>query len=308
MAPRALIAHLLLTSGFLGAPLALLGLHEVQVASATPSPLKPGSSGANEAPADDKPEADEDGPKPDAKPKAAPALARVKVREEGGMLLLPGGRFPMGVGLPKSPPNERPQRIVAVSAFWMDRTEVTVGAYRACVEEKRCERPRTNSASCTYDLGDAELPVSCVRWADAEAFCKSRKKRLPTEAEWEYSARGPVGYVFPWGNRLPDCKLANTLVRDNSGRTCAARPWRVGSAPHNASIFGVLDLGGNVEEWTHDWYTERLSDLSPRSGASHSIRGGGWQSPPSRSRATTRDWGSALEAGPNIGFRCAKDP
>ncbi len=241
------------------------------------------------------------------KPKPPPGISRVKVQERDGMLLLPGGRFPMGTNNPKAPPNERPQRVVTVGAFWLDRTEVTVGAYRACVEAKRCERPQVQSMSCTYDLGDAELPVSCVRWSDAEAFCKSAQKRLPKEAEWEFAARGPEGYAYPWGNRSPDCKLANTLIRETSGRACQGRPWRVGTAPANASKHGVLDLGGNVEEWTADWYTERVGALAPLAGASHTLRGGGWQSTPGRSRGSTRDWGSALESGPNVGFRCARD-
>ena len=244
-------------------------------------------------------------PEPAAKAKPPP-MRRVRVPERDGMLLIPGGRFPMGTNNPKAP-NERPQRVVTVGAFWLDRTEVTVGAYRACVDAKRCERPQRRSATCTYDLGDPELPVSCVRWSDADAFCKSVHKRLPAEAEWEFAARGPEGAGYPWGSRFPDCKLANTLVRESSGRTCHPRPWRVGSVPANASKYGVLDLSGNVQEWTADWYTERLGSLAPLAGASHTLRGGGWLSTPGQSRAAARDWASVLEAGPNVGLRCARD-
>ncbi len=249
---------------------------------------------------------DGDGQEPTEPAKPPPQRARVRVPERDGMLLIPGGRFPMGTNNPKTP-NERPQRVVTVGAFWLDRTEVTVGAYRACVDAKRCERPQRRSATCTYDLGDPELPVSCVRWSDADTYCKSVNKRLPAEAEWEFAARGPEGWGYPWGTRYPDCKLANTLLRENSGRTCHTRPWPVGSAPANASKYGVLDLSGNVQEWTADWYTERLGSLAPLSGASHTLRGGGWLSTPNQSRAAARDWASALEAGPNVGFRCARD-
>jgi formylglycine-generating enzyme required for sulfatase activity len=99
-----------------------------------------------------------------------------------------------------------------------------------------------------------------------------------------------------------------TLINDQSGKSCAPRPARVGSHPSGASIFGVQDMSGNVEEWTADWYSESVgAGPAPRAGAAHVLRGGGWLSPPSLSRTTTRDWGSAVEAGPNVGFRCARD-
>ncbi len=264
--------------------------------------VSPGAKGEVDTDDDAHPHVEPTKPKP-----ATFTLTRIKLSEREGMLLVPGGRFAMGTNMPKAPLNERPPRTVVVAPYWLDRTEVTVSAYRACVEHNHCERPRKSSASCTFDLGDGALPVSCVRWADADAYCQSVQKRLPTEIEWEFAARGSSGYMYPWGNRFSDCKLANTLIRDNSGRPCASHPSRVGSTQSNASVFGFLDMAGNVQEWTGDWYTETLSDLAPRAGASHTLRGGGWLSSPSRSRTTTRDWGSALEAGPNVGFRCARD-
>jgi len=98
------------------------------------------------------------------------------------------------------------------------------------------------------------------------------------------------------------------LLNEQSGKSCQPRPARVGSHPGGASVFGVMDMSGNVEEWTDDWYVESLgTGPAPRSGAAHVLRGGGWLSPPSMSRTTSRNWGSALEAGPNVGFRCARD-
>jgi formylglycine-generating enzyme required for sulfatase activity len=82
----------------------------------------------------------------------------------------------------------------------------------------------------------------------------------------------------------------------------------VGTHPSGASPFGVLDLAGNVEEWTSDWYAESVAEGAvPQAGASHVLRGGGWLSPPSMSRTSSRNWGSSLEAGPNVGVRCAKE-
>jgi formylglycine-generating enzyme required for sulfatase activity len=146
-----------------------------------------------------------------------------------------------------------------------------------------------------------------VHWRDADAYCRFAGRRLPTEREWEYAARGAFPTSFPWGG-VASCSNAATLVNEQSGKSCVSRPVRVGTHPSGASVFGVQDMSGNVEEWTGDWYVEALGPgPAPRAGAAHVLRGGGWLSPPSQSRTTSRDWGSALESGPNTGFRCAKD-
>jgi formylglycine-generating enzyme required for sulfatase activity len=225
-----------------------------------------------------------------------------------GMIRLPGGRFIMGSADRGSAPNERPAHAVTVAPFWIDRTEVSVRAYRACVERHACAVPERASSLCTYDMGDPDLPVSCVHWRDAEAYCRSAGKRLLHEAEWEYAARGTARVRYPWGNGT-SCGHAVTLLHEATGRSCGgARPARVGSHPSGASAFGVLDLSGNVEEWTGDWYVESLAEgAAPRAGASYVLRGGGWLSAPSAARTTARNWGSSLEAGPNVGIRCAKE-
>lgn len=235
------------------------------------------------------------------------APARQLAPLEGGMLHLGGGHFTMGSSNPHAPANERPARTLFVAPFWIDRAELSVGAYRACVEAGACARPAKTSAACTFDAGNPNLPVSCVHWRDADAYCRFVGKRLPTEREWEYAARGTSAMPFPWGV-APACANGVTLISDQSGKSCAPHPLRVGTHPGGASIFGAVDMSGNVEEWTSDWYVESLGPgPAPRSGAAHVLRGGGWLSPPSMSRTTSRNWGSALEAGPNVGLRCAKD-
>jgi serine/threonine-protein kinase len=243
----------------------------------------------------------------DESPQSRPVVVHQAVLARDGMLRFPGGHFTMGSSNQRAPANERPPRPATVSTFWMDRTEVTVGQYRSCVDAAACARPARTSATCTYDAGDPELPVSCVRWSDADAYCRFAGKRLPSEREWEYAARGTFATSFPWG-AAASCNNAITLVNDQSGRSCAPRPARVGAHPSGASLFGAQDMSGNVEEWTADWYVESLGPgPAPRAGAAHVLRGGGWLSAPSQSRTTSRNWGSALEAGPNVGFRCARD-
>jgi formylglycine-generating enzyme required for sulfatase activity len=266
-----------------------------------------GASAPREDGEPDEPRPDATGENPYEEAPAHPAPARVQLPMRDGMLRLPGGRFVMGSASLRAPANERPVRSLSVPPFWIDRTEVTVAAYRTCVATGVCPAPARASATCTYDADDPDLPVSCVHWADADAYCGWVGKRLPSEREWEFAARGPLAVPFPWGVGA-SCADAVTLISEQSGKSCARRPARVGTHPGGASVFGVQDLSGNLEEWTADWYVELLGPgPAPRAGAAHVLRGGGWLSTPSQSRTTSRNWGSALEAGANVGFRCAKD-
>lgn len=265
--------------------------------------------GAN-ARAQEDPELGEPPPPPSAPEPPPKKLAplRGKLPEKDGMVRVPGGTFILGSADSKSLPNERPSLVVTVAPFWIDRTEVTVGSYRGCVARHLCLRPK-RGAQCTFDGNDPSLPVSCVSFRDAETFCRSMDRRLPTETEWEFAAHGTYVMRYPWGGSTTGCSFAVTLRGDHTAYGCsAAGPAQVGSHPAGASPFGIHDMSGNVEEWVADWYVEtRTSGRPPRAGASHVLRGGGWMSTPQMSRTTSRIGGSALEAGPNVGFRCARN-
>lgn len=141
--------------------------------------------------------------------------------------------------------------LARVAGFEIDATEVTVAQYRACVRAGRCSIEHVDGGDATanlrpycnyYKSGTGLRPINCISWYQARAYCSWVGKRLPTSAEWEYAARGTDGRRYPWGNVRPD--VLHICWRR------AAGPCRVGSSPDDRSAFGVLDMGGNVDEWT----------------------------------------------------------
>jgi formylglycine-generating enzyme required for sulfatase activity len=254
-------------------------------------------------------------------PRHAPEATyeRRKVPTEGGMLQIPGGEFQMGYDGPlPGEPNEKPAHLVRVTTFWIDRTEVTVGDMRACIDRGGCTARLGTGPLCTLGRLDLKVSVNCVPWQAADAYCRAVGKRLPTEAEWELAAGAGQKTRFPWGSTPPTCGSAVTLMSNHSGASCSPHgPAQVATHPRGASPFGVEDMAGNVEEWVADWYADRYEaqptpsmatqSAGPAFGVAHVLRGGGWMSRPRDTRVTSRSWGSLNEAGPNVGFRCARD-
>ena len=144
--------------------------------------------------------------------------------------------------------DEKPAHEVCLDDFWLMQTEVTRAMYAACVAAGECsETPK----SYRYSEGDNQ-PINRVTWFQAHDYCASIGGRLPTEAEWEYAARGPESLVFPWGN---DFVGKNAVWADSSGDQTAD----VGSRPAGASWVGALDLSGNLWEWVSSIYRLSLS-------------------------------------------------
>jgi formylglycine-generating enzyme required for sulfatase activity len=206
---------------------------------------------------------------------------------------------------------------VTVSTFEIDRTEVTVEAYGRCVSAGACAPAAIPSGDARFDR--PTLPVTFVRWNDAVAFCTWARGRLPTEAEWEYAARGSNGRIYPWG-KVYNPHLCNhgAFAPDETDATDGFA-WLapVGSLRDGATPSGILDLAGNAAEWVNDFFEvdpeghgydgrPAVNPKGPQTGAFHVVRGGSFVSGAAWVRATAR---SALidPRSAHVGFRCAYD-
>lgn len=183
---------------------------------------------------------------PAALPSApAPSLAK----RADGMLLVPAGPFVMGAD-EGGEPDERPAHTVTLAAFYLDETEVTNEAYQEAVDAGVAVAPHPASAKANGYGPDRRFrgpkqPVSSISWDNAKAYCEWRRKRLPTEAEWEKAARGTDARRYVWGSAEPTAqhaRFASNVTAD------------VGSHPDGAGPYGHLDLAGNVWEWVDDVY------------------------------------------------------
>jgi formylglycine-generating enzyme required for sulfatase activity len=204
------------------------------------------------------------------------------------MVAVPGGAFIVGCNAAVSEDcyggdRELPAGTETLPGFFIDRTEVTAGAYAACVSAGACRAPNCNSDS-------PEHPVVCVSWNDARDYCAWRGARLPSEREWEKAARETDGRIWPTGNTPPTCAQANI-----SG---CGRAWPARSQPGAASPYGALDMAGNVLEWTTDWIDAAAQQYRV-------FRGGAWVYGALYARASFRWVGLANRVG-FLGFRCAQ--
>jgi sulfatase modifying factor 1 len=253
-------------------------------------------------------------------------LARRLCAEEmraGGSLMLElsprcGARFD----------NESPQVTVFVPAFAMDRTEVTSGEYLACVRGGGCR----GSAELRLEREEPRLPVERVTWWEAAAFCRARGGRLPSEAEWEKAARAFGRRTWPWGadwqeGRANHGRAERLGPTGSPGGTASAGEddnvddadgfagrAPVGSFAAGKSPLGIVDLAGNVWEWTSGYFgrdppqsTTHHDPRGPLGGDERTVRGGSYRSPPSDLRVTRRVGLAPGERLAGVGFRCVYD-
>jgi len=220
-----------------------------------------------------------------------------------GMIRIDGGTFVMGSN--DGDEYSKPAHTVSLKSFFIDADEVTCEQYKKCVDAGKCAAPTTWSNS-SYPAGDERRPVTGVTWDDANSYARWAGKRLPTEEEWEYAARGPKNLKYPWGNSWkPGCANA-----DKEGE---ARRGMVDVGSYNCdSDSGAKDMIGNAWEWTSsDWqpYPGSRSEFAKTTGQKV-IRGGTWDTPKEfatgilRAPLTVADDKSGYQ---RTGFRCAKD-
>lgn len=216
--------------------------------------------------------------------------------------------------------DERPAHRVTLPAFWIDRTEVTNAQYRRCVQSGACDPPLLTSSYSRTGYYDEpaydEFPVLNVLWDMAAGYCAWAGARLPTEAQWEYAARGPESLIFPWGNefdgqRLNYCDTNCPLLEDPAHDDGYADTSPVGTFPSGASWVGALDMAGNVREWVQDWLGPYALEATvdpggPQVGELKIPRGGSWYDTPDDVRSTNRGGELLNYWRDNLGFRCSQ--
>ena len=261
----------------------------------------------------------------------------------GEMVFIKGGKFLMGSN--GEMPDEAPVHEVTVKSFWIDRHEVTVTEFAKFVKatgyQTEAERfgwsgvfdaqagewKKVDNATWQHPDGpessaSPDEPVTQISWNDAAAYAKWAGKRLPTEAEWEYAARGGLaGNRYAWGNELrPNGRpVANwwqgVFPERNTGEDGYIGRAPVGKFPPNG--YGLYDVGGNVWEWCADWYDEGYYAESPKNdprgpetGTERVMRGGSWMCSEnycSNYRVAGRSHATPDTGLNNVGFRCARD-
>jgi iron(II)-dependent oxidoreductase len=253
---------------------------------------------------------------------AIAALARTSPR-----LTVPAGAFLLGSKRVDDDPyglrtqfddTELPQQRVWLDAYEIDRDEVSLAEYLAFLQKRAVNPPdelqkliwHVITVHSVSDDTLARWPALYVTWQEADEFCRSQRRRLPTEAEWEKAARGPNGALFPWGEAAPESRLAMFGQHHVHEIPILAA---VDSHDEGRSPYGLHHMAGNVAEWVQDWfgfdyyaYMPEKNPQGPASGRYKSVRGGSWKSRPIMLRTATRGGSPPDQRAATVGFRCAK--
>ncbi len=230
----------------------------------------------------------------------APPLFDAEIDLDAQMVHIPSGQFIMGDNSLAG----QEEFLVSVPAFEMDKHEVTNTQYSRFIAASDHAAPE-GWPGVSYPPGSAFRPVTNVTWDDAQAYCQWVDKRLPTEAQWEYACRGGDSFIYPWGNEW------NPAAANTESSACDAATSVGSYLPLGASIFGVADLVGNVEEWISSRYTPYpysvLSESKAADGADiHSIRGGSWASAVPQAQCAIRANAPHEAFFETVGFRCVR--
>ncbi|MDY6788087.1 MAG: formylglycine-generating enzyme family protein, partial [candidate division WOR-3 bacterium] len=202
-------------------------------------------------------------------------------KKDGTILVyIPAGDFIMGNN--DGWEREQPEHKVYLDGYYLSKYEITNKQYKKFCDETGREYPGDLNpyAMDNYFTGYPDYPVD-VTWSEAKAYCDWAGLKLPTEAQWEKSAKGTDERKYPWGNRDPDSLLANfgwIYIDGNDGYSYTSP---VGAFPAGKSPYGLMDMAGNVSEWCNDWYgyyrsQEQRNPMGPNSGKHKVSRGGAW--------------------------------
>ena len=224
-------------------------------------------------------EAVADEAQPDPRIRVTGENTAVNEADGAELVWIPAGAFPRGSDSDNAGADEQPVRDIHLDGYWVYKYPVTVGQYKAYCRAKEIEfKPPWPQNMKANPEGDPDTYAVTVNWFDARNYAKWVAGDLPTEAQWEKAARGSDGREYPWGDEYDPAKcvsMENTLYEFNEG----FRP--VGSHPEGASPYGVMDMAGNVLEWTRDWYryeyyaeSPDANPTGPKHGANKVVRGG----------------------------------
>jgi formylglycine-generating enzyme required for sulfatase activity len=215
------------------------------------------------------------------------------------LVAVPGGPFTMGHG-----GSDNPEHTVTLSDFWIYKAKVVNQEYALCVNAGKCTPPDTIDDFTFGDATHANDPVVGVTWAQASAYCSFVHGQLPTEAQWEKTARGPDGNLYPWGNNAPICNVLNF-------NNCVGKITEVTKYPQGQSYYKALDMEGNTFEWVADWYNALYyrngpaqDPLGPDSGKQRSVRSSSYKSKSEQIPASTRFSSVPSDHRRDLGFRC----